>query len=274
MMQSANLTADQKYLAWRRFETSSVANFGEVSNVLARAEKAGLPPIPGGGTPVAISYLSLGVPALSACTPSRRGGARNLATRESHGLTVAQVGNLIAAAHHADAIALPFTRMITVHWQSAGVAVADMVKATGRFLDLLAKALARHGSGTAWLWVHEAGQGKGGHCHILAHVPAALVPVITRLQRGWLRRITGQPYKRRVIHSDPIGGRLGLETGNPALLALNRDNALAYVLKGASAPAAKAFELERLEPGGRCIGKRCGTSQNIGAKARNGETTA
>jgi hypothetical protein len=43
---------------------------------------------------------------------------------------------------------------------------------------------------------------------------------------------------------------------------------LAYVLKGASEAAAASFNLERLEPGGRVIGKRCGTSQNIGAMAR------
>ena len=34
----------------------------------------------------------------------------------------------------------------------------------------------------------------------------------------------------------------------------------AYVLKGASPEAASQFGLERLEPGGRIIGKRCGTS--------------
>ena len=147
-----------------------------------------------------------------------------------------------------------------------------MAKATYRFTDLLTKALARHGSRTAWLWTHENvpgnGHDKGGHCHLLAHVPAALVPVVTALQRGWLRRITGQPYRARVIHSKPIGRRLGLETGNPDLHAVNLEAALAYVLKGASPDAASKFGLERLEPGGRIIGKRCGTSQNIGAKAR------
>ncbi len=71
-----------------------------------------------------------------------------------------------------------------------------------------------------------------------------------------------------MIHSKPIGGRLGLETGNPALHAINLQTALAYVLKGASPEAASQFALKRLEPGGRVIGKRCGTSQNIGAKAR------
>ena len=67
---------------------------------------------------------------------------------------------------------------------------------------------------------------KGGHCHLLAHVPADLVPRLTGLQRGWLRRITGQPYRARVIHSKPIGGRLGLETGNPDLHAINLEAAL------------------------------------------------
>lgn len=181
---------------------------------------------------------------------------------------MAQIANLSAAEHHSRQIELPFTRMITIHWQAAGVPLAGMVKATGRFIDLMAKALARHGSSTAWLWVHENGDGKGGHCHLLAHVPAELVPIVTRLQLHWLRSITGKPYRKRVIRSKPIGGRLGLETGNPALHAVNIEAAIAYVLKGASTEAATKFGLERLEPGGRVIGKRCGTSQNIGPKAR------
>ncbi len=198
----------------------------------------------------------------------RRGGARNLVSRESHGLKAAHIANLIAATAHADSIGLPFTRMVTIHWEAAGVPLAEMAKATGRYTDLMAKALARHGCGSAWLWTHENGDGKGGHCHLLAHVPADLVSVLAGLQRGWLRRITGKPYRARVIHSKPIGGRLGLEAGNPDLHAINLESALAYVLKGASLATASQFALRRLEPGGRVVGKRCGTSQNIGAKAR------
>jgi hypothetical protein len=202
-----------------------------------------------------------------------RGGARNRADRESHALTAAHIGNLKAAERHAEKIGLPFNRMITIHWQAARVPLAGMANATYRFTDLLTKALARHGSRTAWLWTHENvpgnGHDEGGHCHLLAHVPAALVPVVTGLQRGWLRRITGQPYRARVIRSKPVGGLLGLETGNPDLHAVNLETVLAYVLKGASPEAASQFGLERLESGGRVIGKRCGTSQNIGAKARN-----
>ena len=241
--------------------------FGGVSIAPLHPPPSANPPIVQNGTALAINYLTSGVAALSASSTGR-GGARNRADRESHALTAAQIGNLKAAERHAEKIGLPFTRMISIHWQAAGVPLAGMAKATYRFTDLMAKALARHGSRTAWLWTHESGYGKGGHCHLLAHVPADLVPVVTALQRGWLRRITGQPYRARVIHSKPIGGRLGLEAGNPDLHAVNLEAALAYVLKGASPEAASQFGLERLEPGGRVIGKRCGTSQNIGAKAR------
>jgi hypothetical protein len=249
------------------------ATFGEVSIAPLQPQSPANPPIVQSGTALAINYLTSGVAALSAGTV--RGGARNRADRESHALTTAQIGNLKAAKRHAEKIGLPFTRMISIHWQAAGVPLAGMAKATGRFTDLMVKALARHGSGTAWLWTHEnvlgTGHDKGGHCHLLAYVPADLVPVVTALQRGWLRRITGQAYRARVIHSKPIGGRLGLEAGNPDLHAVNLEVALAYVLKGAAAEAASRFGLERLEPGGRVIGKRCGTSQNIGAKARKAE---
>lgn len=248
--------------------------FGEVSIAPLQPQSPANPPIVQSGTALAINYLTSGVAALSACNTGR-GGARNRADRESHELTAAQIGNLKAAECHAAKLGLPFTRMISIHWQAAGVPLAGMVKATGRFTDLMAKALARHGSGTAWLWTHEnapgTGHDKGGHCHLLTYVPTNLVPVVTALQRGWLRRITRQPYRARVIHSKPIGGRLGLEAGNPDLHAINLEAALAYVLKGASPEAASQFALGRLEPGGRVIGKRCGTSQNIGAKARKAE---
>jgi hypothetical protein len=158
--------------------------------------------------------------------------------------------------------------MITIHWEAAGVPADRMAAATGRYVGLLTKALARHGSATAWLWTHESGDRKGRHCHLLSHVPAALVPRVTALQRGWLRRIAGKPYRARVVLSRPIGGRMNMRFSNPDVHAKNLDVALSYVLKGASPDAAMLFGLVRTEPGGRIVGKRCGTSQNIGAKAR------
>lgn len=249
-------------------ETSPIRNFGEVSNALLMAIEAKFEPLADDGTAHAINYLTLGDAADSAPRPLR-GGAHNSAARQSHAITTAQIANLRAAERHAAQIGLPFNRMITIHWEAAGVPLEGMARATGRFIDMMSKTLARHGSKIAWLWVHENGEGKGGHCHLLAHIPADLVPTITKLQRGWLRRITGKPYRARVIKSIPIGGHLGLEKSNPQLLAVNRKAALSYVTKCASDEAITAFDLDRREEGGLIIGKRCGVSQNIGAKARS-----
>lgn len=247
------------------------APFGEVSIIPLQPQSPENPTFAQTGTVLALSNLTSGVSALSAGGRGK-GGARNRADRESYALTAAQIANLTAAESHAAKIGLPLTRMITIHWQAAGVPLAGMAKASGRFTDLMTKALARHGSRTTWLWTHENlsddAHEKGGHCHLLAHVPAKLVRVVTALQRGWLRRISGQPYRKRVIHSQPIGGRLGLEVGNPNLHAVNLAAALAYVLKGATPEAASLFGLKRVAWGGHVIGKRCSTSQNIGAKAR------
>jgi hypothetical protein len=210
------------------FETSPKPKNGEVSKAPRKTQTTANLPIQQTGTTVAINYLRLGVAGHLPCNINK-GGARNRADRTSDALTEAQIANLTAAERHSVAIGLPFTRMITIHWQTAGVALADMVKATGRFLDLLTKALARHKSKTTWLWTLENGDRKGGHCHLLVHVPAALVSLLTRLQKGWLRRITGKAYRRRVIHSKPIGRLLGLEIGNAELHAVNLKVALAYV---------------------------------------------
>lgn len=274
------------------------SGFGEVSNYGAEPimpEDTGLRQI---GTFVAINNLALGIAAnfeiehagserahRERCSERTaggrqqkhgRGGARNRADRVSLSLTPSQVANLRAAVEHAQRIGLPLNRMMTVHWHAAGVPLEAMAKATGRFIDLFSKALTRHGSVTAWAWVHESGEGKGGHCHLLAHVPPALAYLVSRRQRSWLRRITGRPYRPRTILSKPIGGLLGLEAGNPDLHAVNLMAALDYLTKGIDPTAADACNIVKLEPGGRVIGKRCGTSENIGSKARkefDGRTT-
>lgn len=242
--------------------------FGEVSKIPVSDEMAEKLPPSRSGTVHAINYLRLGVAPDSPRKRQKRGGARNFASNETDSLSVAHVGKLIAATGHANAIGLPFNRFITIHWQAAGVAPSGVVKATGRYFDLLTKLIARHGASTALIWVQEAGRGKGNHVHILAHVPASLVKRISGMNRKWLRSITGNPYRKRVIKSVPIGGRLNIENSDSELYLVNQDAALAYVLKGAETNAAKRYGLTRLEAGGVCVGKRCGMSQNIGPTAQ------
>lgn len=251
-----------------------IASFGEVSNAPTLLESDEKQPIAAAGTAIALDYSNKGV-AADLARRAKRGGARNKRDRASYALTAAKIASLSAAQRHAGLIGLPFTRMVTIHWKGAGVALEDMAWATGRFVGLLAKALSRHGSRTAWLWVHENGASYGWHCHLLVHVPANLVPVVTRLQRGWLRRITGKAYRAEVIHSKPIGGRLGLEVGNPALHADNLARAFGYHCKAAPQTVLDAFGIERQhQPGGLILGRRCSTSQNIAEKARKAKDPA
>lgn len=273
-MATAMRMASKPAMHGRSLKLHRVCGFGEVSNLASQPQPPELPSIPDDGTNFAIRSLTLGVVVSERDRRRQRGGARNSRLRESIALTGAQAVNLIEAAHHATAIGLPFTRMMTVHWQAAGVPLEGMAAATGRFTDLLTKALARHGkrlsgSKTAWLWVHENGDGKGWHCHLLVHIPVELLPMVQKQRRRWLRLITGTPFKARVVKTDALGRRLGLETANPELLAANVEGALEYLLKGVAPDALIAASLKRLEPGGRIIGKRCGTSQNIGRKARS-----
>lgn len=248
------------------FETSPFQNFGEV---LARPEWPKVTENSAfleNGTHIAFDSTS--GDGRNFARESVRGGARNRADRESIALSGGQVANLLEATRHAAVIGLPFTRMITIHWEAAGLALERMAAATGKYLDLLTKALKRWGGATAWLWVHEGGARKGGHCHMLIHLPEHLIAKVTRLQKKWLRRITGLPYRSGVIKSRPIGGLLGLETRNPDLHAANLETVVGYLLKGADDRAIAEFRLQRIEAGGRIVGKRCGTSQNISPKAR------
>jgi len=250
------------------FETSPFRGFGEVSIAQLKPQSRANLPIVKNGTALAISNLPLGVAAHSKGRTGR-GGARNRADRESHALTRAQIANLSLSEGHSRAIGLPFTRMITIHWKAAGVPLSDMAAATGKFIDYLTRWLARRGYGIAWLWVHENAGDKCWHCHVLASVPAELVKPLVGAQLRWLRAITGKSYCVKVIRSKPIGGRLRLETGNPALHFENARAALAYLCKGAPQSTLDAARIDRQHQlQGLIIGRRCSTSQNISAKAR------
>jgi len=194
-----------------------------------------------------------------------RGGAHNRADRESVGITYKQVANLREASLMAERIGLPLNRFITIDWELGGIPLAGMAKATGRITNLLTEWLRRQGYRTAWIRVHENAGSVGGHCHMLVHVPPTCVAKLVAAQKRWLRSITGGPYLRRAIKSVPIGGLLGLETSNHARYRANLERTVAYLCKGALQPSAAGWR----QPGGRVIGKRCGTSQNIGAKARS-----
>lgn len=205
----------------------------------------------------------------TSCTTSPRrtwGGRRNTADRTSESLNAQQVANIFEGATHAAAIGLPLNRHITIHWEQAGLPDSGASKATGRYLRNASEWIARRGGQTAYVWVRENGLKKGSHVHILIHVPARLS--FASAQRRWLSAMTGSPYRPRTVRTRVVGRTSTDPENSPEVYASNLANVLSYLVKGASDEVAEELRLERQQTGGLVIGKRAGTSENIGRSAR------
>lgn len=193
------------------------------------------------------------------------GGARNRADRASSFLALAQCEALIAAADHAERIGLPFNRHWTVHYQTAGIAEADAARFIGRLNKLVGEYSRRHGGRFAAIWVREGGEGKGGHVHILMHLPARLS--LKGRTRRWVKR-AGGTCRSGASYVRAVAGRLLAAESGSEHYAVNVAAVRAYLLKGAGEEAGRALGLARMGEGGPIIGKRCGWTQNIGRAAR------
>jgi hypothetical protein len=216
---------------------------------------AGEPPFLYRGAPHAVGFIPM----------PGRGGARNRAWRTTEALSEASARNLIEATCFAVHVDLPFNRMVTIHWDAARV--ADDLEATGLFLKLASDWLRRHGGKTAFVWVRENGPGKGRHVHILMHLPPDLAREFNRHQRRWLQSC-GAEWRAKVLLSRPVGRSLRQALSGGADYEGNLSEALQYVLKGVDHRARETLGIERSEPGGQVVGKRCGVSMNIGRETR------
>lgn len=208
------------------------------------------------GTSLAILSLQIGyAPSPASRTIFPHGGARNSASRTSDYLTPKKAQKLIDAAHRAMQIGRPLNRHITIHWEAAGLSDREAMKATTAFLKYLREWLRGN---TAYIWVRENGEGKGSHVHILAHIPKGRA-MSGALSQRWIKRCTGKPYQRDVIHTRKVQGS---DHPNSLLYAKNFGTVFSYALKGAAPSVAIALGREH-KSGGTIIGKRCGTSRNI-----------
>jgi hypothetical protein len=170
------------------------------------------------------------------------------------------------AALAANDIGHPFTRMVTVHWQRAGIPDDRAAKATGRLTKLATDWARRRGGRILWAWVRELDRGKGSHLHLLLACPAHLP--IGRMWQRWLRSITGQPYRTGAVNTRRIGGSLATPHADPAAYRQNLFKAVAYVCKGVPTESANVLGLPRVEDGGKVIGKRSAVCQSLWALLR------
>jgi hypothetical protein len=216
------------------------------------------------GTPCAnIDTATSGAPLSAAAS---WGGKRNSAGRVSETLSQHDAEKLISAARFAWQIGLPLNQHITIHWEHAGVPDHEAGAATSRFLRLASQWIAKRGGGFAYAWVRENGAGKGSHLHVLAHVPLELS--LGPMQQGWLRKITGRPYVTGTIMTKRVGGTRSAAETMPDQYLSNLATVVGYQLKGVPTALAAKLGLVRLPQHGRIIGKRAGTSENIGLRAR------
>lgn len=204
------------------------------------------------------------------------GGARNRADRSSVYLSLGQVNGMIEAANFAERIGLAFNRHWTVHYEMAGIAEHDGTSFVGGLLALLGKHVRRAGGKSAGLWARENGDGKGGHVHILLHLPRGMT--LRNRSRSWIKAAGGNPKLRvsfvRTIRGCEAGSSSDelSEAVKGQVRDANRRAVLAYLIKGASVETGRALGLPRHGEGGMVVGKRAGWSENIGAAARAKET--
>lgn len=199
------------------------------------------------------------------------GGARLRADRTSDHLDARQARSIILAAHVAERIGQPFTRMVTVHWERAGIPDHAAAAATGRLTKLASDWSRRQGSPILWAWTRENDHGKGSHLHMLIACPAALP--IGRMWRRWLRSITGQPYRAGILNTRRIGGALSTPLACPASYHANLSAAVGYICKGVRPEDAPDLGLGRVEPGGIIVGKRAAVCQALLAQLKHAGPT-
>lgn len=194
----------------------------------------------------------------------KRGGKRLRRHKISRVLSIDEVRKIGMAIHTAVLLGMPFNRFITIHLERAGIAEVDAAHAIARFLKYARDYLESKGLPFAYIWVRENDDGdgsKGHHVHILAHLPKG--QSLGYLQRRWIKNITGENYRKKVILTRLIAGHAEAPQNNPKLYLFNLAVVRDYCLKGASYDAAKSFSLPSWQLGGQVLGQRVGMSKNL-----------
>ena len=170
-------------------------------------------------------------------------------------LTARQVQGLFDAAAHAKFIGAPLNRHVIISLRDAPGRAQD---ALGCILERVSKWGRYRGLQMAWLWTLEYGHRHGVHVHLLMHTRrgsrTALLGELRKLVRGVLR---AKRLENTTIRFKRVG-RLGTKVDK---------GVLHYVCKNCSPIAARRFAIDP-SPHAAILGKRCGTSENIGPSAR------
>jgi hypothetical protein len=173
----------------------------------------------------------------------------------------------VDAGWRALSLGQPFSRHITVHWSRAAIKDGDAAHSTGRLVKLASDWVRSQGSSLLWCWVRENDEGdnsKGSHVHILIACPASIP--LGRMWRRWLRKITGQPYRRGRSGRGQSARRSPARSATAPCIEPNLVAVLNYVCKGVHPSYAERLGIPYTEPGGQIIGKRAAICQALSAR--------
>jgi len=206
-----------------------------------------------------MSYLTQSDMRLS----KQRDRGRNSISRTSEYLSANQIELLIGAWRYASNIGLPLNRHITIHFGMNGIADESAAGVISAFLKIINDRCKKAGHEFAATWVRENGEHKGSHVHIFAHIADEFLPLLIRSQCGWLNKASGKKMRGGSLRGKIVRGY----GSNDALMRRNSQNIVNYLLKQSTLVKKSRFGITKADVGSAIIGKRCGTTQNIGRKA-------
>ena len=180
----------------------------------------------------------------------RRGGTKYI--------TVQQATKIIDAVRFAKSCGLPLVAHLTIYWAVTEAGNDFDGKLFAKLREGLDKWLKRRGIEFAGAWTRECPGGDVEHCHLLFHLPAAY------RQGPRLREVEAAVYRLVALHGGEIWGDGAIKL----VIWPNPDGK--YLIKGGGPKVWKRFRLrtEHRRLQGTIHGKRCGTTENIGARAR------
>lgn len=188
--------------------------------------------------------------------------------RRSQTISDAQLDNLEAAVAHAERVGVPLNCHLTIHWnRNSARSWSDTAQRyQGPFLAALSKWLRRRGLDLHCVWVAEVGGYGSLHTHTLIHLPGAPRRLKADLV-DWIAHRTGQPADRalRGAKAHTIGRAEPEGTYKSPIWQLDRvyggpdgsEKAVAYITKA-----------KQRRHRHQIIGKRVGTTNNLGPQAR------
>ena len=184
-------------------------------------------------------------------------------TKSARNINLASAENAVQAVGFADLIGLSLNRHLTVSWESAQC-IGRVQDIQGRFLERFSKWIRYQGSLPVYVWSIENGYTLGYHSHIFCHVPRQHLKGFRSKLPKWIDGDVDQAGPVQTFKVTTIKYGAGVDRLN-RLKGVTR-----YILKAANDDTAQMFNIvQRPDKAGIVTGKRLGTSQNIGRKARN-----